>query len=595
MSSNKINLLIYDHKDAFLKFIKWIVQITSILVIFTTIYDYGYEPSSEFQIYIPIARKLFYLSFIISYIFRLIFTLERVKFLKENRIEGVLLGLVLLNGLVNSLFGVYLINEVFQLVGLEEITHWIDVFISIYLLILVWFEFVRSLNFFFQRNIKPASMFIFSFLFLILIGAGLLSMPELNHTGKSLNFTDALFTSTSAGCVTGLTVVDTANFFTFKGQLVIMVLMQLGGIGILSFAAFFSIFLRRGLKLKHQVAMQQMLDNDSLSTVYDLIKRILWLTVIIEVIASIGIYVLVADYGFTSNVERIYYSVFHAISSFCNAGFTVFPNGMAGAITSKLYYLHLFITVIVFLGGLGFMPILDFSPRRLKERMKYPWKSWRLSTKISIYTSVILLVFGTTMFWLLYDFTPGLTVFEKFCQAIFQSMNTRTAGFNSVDFKSFSPTLAFVFMFLMFIGASSGSTGGGIKTSTAVVMFHAIIGTIRGKRDIVIGERVVPNRLIYKAFAIFAFSIVFIFTLFTILTYAEPTIGLKPLIFETISAFGTVGLSMGITADLTELGKVLIMLCMFIGRVGIITLAFSLSSQSKSDKLKYPDIHLMIG
>jgi trk system potassium uptake protein TrkH len=547
------------------------------------------------MVYVPIARQLFYLSFILSFIFRLIFTFERKEFLKENKVEGILLGLVFINGIVNLSFGVHMISELFILLGLEALTHWIDVLIEGYLLILVWFEFVRSLNFFFQRNIKPASMFIGSFLFLILLGAAMLSMPELNHSNESLNFVDSLFTATSASCVTGLTVVDTAEFFTFKGQLVIMFLMQMGGIGILSFAAFFSIFLRRGMRLKHQVAMQQMLDNESLSTVYDLIKRILWLTVVIELFAAIGIYFLVGDYGFASSLERAYYSIFHAISSFCNAGFTVFPNGMAGEVTSQLYYLHLFMTVIVFLGGLGFMPILDFSPKRLRERMKYPWKGWRLSTKISIYTSVILLTFGTLMFWLLYDFAPGLTSFEKFCQSIFQSMNTRTAGFNSVEFNNLSPTLTFIFIFLMFIGASSGSTGGGVKTSTAVVMFHAIIGTISGKRDIVVGERVIPNRLIYKAFAIFVFSILFIFALFTVLTYAEPDIGLKPLIFETISAFGTVGLSMGITPDLTVFGKSLIMLCMFTGRVGIITLAFSLSSQTRSHKLSYPDIHLMIG
>jgi Trk-type K+ transport system membrane component len=260
--------------------------------------------------------------------------------------------------------------------------------------------------------------------------------------------------------------------------------------------------------------------------------------------------------------------------------------------------LHIFVGVIIFFGGLGFPVIRDvFSPLMLRDRLREPWKDWKLSSKIAIYTSFVLILLGMASFYFLHvrEHYGHYSPIAQIAMCFFQSVNLRTSGFNSISLEHLPNALLLLSIFFMFIGASSASTGGGIKTSTFVIMMIAIISTIRGKKETSLGNRRIAVELIYKAFAVVIFSGLFVLMIITLLTFTEQGMDMGRLAYEAVSAFATVGLSTGITAALSEEGKVILTIAMFVGRVGIITLAYSLSTKAINADYKYATTHMMIG
>jgi Trk-type K+ transport system membrane component len=322
------------------------------------------------------------------------------------------------------------------------------------------------------------------------------------------------------------------------------------------------------------------------------------MTFIIEALGAIGIYMLWGDYQFGSTGEKIYASVFHSISAFCNAGFSTLEYNFETPLATELYMMHIFIGVLIFFGGLGFPVIRDiFSPVQLRDRLMHPWKEWKLSSKVAVYTSISLIVLGMAAFYFFYadekyaDKSPIALIAITF----FQSVNLRTSGFNSINLENLPNIILLISIFQMFIGASSASTGGGIKTSTFIVMMVAVIGTIRGKKEVSLSNRTIAIELIYKAFAVVIFSGLFVLLVTTLLTFYEPDIAPLRLAYEAVSAFATVGLSTGITPGLTDASKILLTFTMFVGRVGIVTLAYSLSTKALSADFKYATSHMTIG
>jgi potassium uptake TrkH family protein len=427
----------------------------------------------------------------------------------------------------------------------------------------------------------------------------MLMLPEMTVNGEGASFSDAFFTSVSASCVTGLIVVDTATYFTHKGHLVIMILMQLGGIGIVSFAMFFTTFTKSSFGIKNQAIIQDFLSTDSLHSAKGLLRQVIIITVLIELMAATLLFFTWGDQiHFVSYQEKVFFSVFHGISAFCNAGFSLFSDGLYQDVVRHSYIMHIIIATTIIVGSLGFSTIQDlFSPKLLRERMDKPWKDWKLGTKISVFTSFGLIVIGMIVF----GFTEwnnslsGLTNFEKMVTMFFQSVTTRTAGFNTVDFsKLMVPTIIFM-LFLMFIGASSGSTGGGIKTSTFLLILKSSIAAISGRKEVELGKRHIPNELLFKAMSIFVFAATYNLLMIFLLSISDGDKPILNLVFEQVSAFGTVGLSTGITASLSVAGKWMIITSMFIGRIGTLTLALALSSKVKSNSYSYPNAHIMIG
>lgn len=576
-----------------MKGLSLLASLTSLLLM---AYYYGFPHTPEREKVYLVGFEAIFSIYVLSYALRLTFTFNRLSFIKRNWFEGLLMVLLLYDIMSLYLFGVPVLQNIFENMGFENFTLVYLTFVQGYLLLFVGIDAVKFSYYLSKLKLRTPAIFGLSFVLLILVGTLLLMMPEMTTIEGSMNFLDALFTSVSASCVTGLIVVDTATFFTFKGQLIIMMLFQIGGIGIITFALFFALFLRSGVGIQSQNTLKEMLNTANLVASRDLLKQVIILTFTIEAIGAFLIYSLLGDV--LHGPDRLFYSIFHSISAFCNAGFSLFTNGLYEDVLQHKYYLHMVVAGIIFFGSLGFPAIQDlFGIKALRERMRYPWKDWTLSTKISLYASVILIVVGAVLFFVLEqnNTLSEETAFGRVTHSIFQSVTTRTAGFNTVDFGILSsPTLIFMILF-MFIGASSASTGGGIKTSTFVVIFLSVFTTIRNRKNIEIAGRTLSTDLLNRALTIFLFAASYVFIALFVVSISDPDKSALKLLFEVVSAFCTVGLSTGITAEFSTVGKVVLMLSMYLGRVGILTLVVALSAAANRKAFEYPNAHLMIG
>lgn len=576
-----------------------LVIIISCLTIAAMVYDHGFPHDDEAHEWVSGIIRAFYWLVVLNYFLRLFFTLDRKRFFLQNPLESILIAFVIYNGISHYLLGVPLLQRLFSLAGVPSVQGLYTFVLQLFLLMMVGINSIKGLRNMGHIHIKPSTLFIGSFVILVTSGTGLLMLPAMTMDGRGLPFIDAFFTATSASCVTGLIVVDTATHFSLKGQLILLFLMQLGGIGILSFASFFATFIKRSVGVSYQSILQSITDSEHPLGAVKLLRPIIFLTFGIELAVAAGLFVLWGDVPFDSLAQKIFYSVFHAVSAFCNAGFSLFSNGLYQTGVQNLYILHLLIAITIFFGGLGFPAIRDiFFLENIRKRMVQPWRKWKLSTRIAFYTSLTLIGLGAFLFFLLEKdgALQEKTFVEAMITSLFQSVTTRTAGFNTVDISSLSTPTLFVFMFLMFIGASSGSTGGGIKTSTFVVIFVALLGTVRGKRTYTIGRRNIQKDVLLKAFSIFIFGATYIFFSILALILLEPELDVLSAIFEAISAFGTVGLSMGITPQLGWGAKLVLILSMFFGRIGLLTIALSLSTPAKYEhKYQYTDTHIMVG
>jgi potassium uptake TrkH family protein len=538
--------------------------------------------------------------FVLSYIIRVIFAIHSWQYIRNSLFEAALIVLLLIDIVSVFLFGFNALENLFLNLNIENFTPFYILFIQSYLLLLVGLEVTKVSTSITSIKLKPATTFIYSFLLLLLVGTGLLMLPEMTTKG-SIPFIDALFTAVSAACVTGLAVVDTQTYFTFKGHLVIMLLIQLGGIGILTFATFFALFLKKGVGISHQAMIRDFMSEDSLFNAKGMLQQIVIFTLLIECIGAFLIYLSwdVNTPFYDDAGEMIFQSVFHSISAFCNAGFSLMSGGLNEDYLQNAYILHIVVGMLIIFGSLGFPALRDiFGINNIRARLATPWKKWKLSTRIAVWATFALVLFGMGAFYLLESNTEilaGKTGFQQLVISFFQSVTTRTAGFNTVDIGALTTPTAILFIFLMFIGASSGSTGGGIKTSTFVLILLSVITTIRGKKSLELGGRSISFDLLNKAYTIFIFSATYILVGTFFLAYFEPKMSVLDLVFEQVSAFCTVGLTRGITPDLSTPSKLILISSMYIGRVGTLTLAFALASRVDSTNYRYPKAHILVG
>lgn len=444
------------------------------------------------------------------------------------------------------------------------------------------------LNPFQARKVSPPKILVGGFAALILIGAILLSLPISTHSGQ-IPFLDALFTATSAVCVTGLVVVDTGTYFTRFGQTVIMFLIQVGGLGFMTAATLVFILLGKKITLRERLVIQEAMNQISQQDLIRLVYRVVLLTFAIEGIGALILStVFIPQYGLWTG---LFYAVFHAVSAFCNAGFD-----LIGGFVSLTPYAHepvilLTIAGLIILGGLGFTVIMEVHQKRRFVR-------YTLHTKMVLLISGILLLLSTVVIFALeYSNPTTLGQFglgNKITNAFFTAVTPRTAGFNSLPMDGlFSYTLFFI-IGLMFIGASPASTGGGIKTTTFGALVVAVISTIRGREHPLLYSKQIPTEILRRALSItmIAFLLVFFATFALLITEGG---SLLDVLFEVVSAFATVGLSTGITPDLSPAGRMIIIIVMFAGRVGPLTLVFSLAKRMQKSPVKYPEERIMIG
>lgn len=451
------------------------------------------------------------------------------------------------------------------------------------------------------KDMSPVRLIVSSFFAIIVLGTFILSLPISSRNNCSTNFIDSLFTATSATCVTGLTPFDTYSHWSTFGQIVILLLIQFGGLGIVTFTTGFTLFFHKKLGLRDmQIAKE--FTSGSVLNLPRLIKTIIIWSLSCELIGAIFLAIkFVPKFGVLNGV---WISIFTAISAYCNAGFDIM--GFDNPASSFIEYasdplVSLTIAILVILGGIGFIVVTDIYScisKKIENPKNHP--KLNLHSFIVIITSIILLIFGT-VFFMLFEYNKtlsGFDFFEKINISFFQSTVARTAGFFSVPISQEKALTKLLTIILMFIGASSASTGGGIKTSTFVVILATLRSVVKGYDDTVILKHKVEKSTVYKAFSLTMLAFFLISIVTTIITIAEASknINVLDIIFETISAFATVGLSTGITGSLSILSKFLIMLMMFIGRVGPISFIFSVSLMKDKNSAKVlPSSKIIVG
>lgn len=439
------------------------------------------------------------------------------------------------------------------------------------------------------KKLSPSRKLILGFLLAILVGTFLLMMPFSLKEGEKLSFLSSLFTIVSAVCVTGLTVVDVSKVFSPVGTTIIIFFIQLGGLGVMTFSSI--IFLATGKKMTfyERELLKEERNADSSGEIADFIKKLLFIVFIIE---SIGAVILTTQFiGQMSFWKAIYYGIFHSISAFCNAGFALYSNNLEGFKSNIV--INLTIGYLITLGGIGFAVITSFITvvRNGVDR-------FNLTSKMAILISIILTFGGMVLFFILEYSNPNtigdLNIFQKILASYFQSVTLRTAGFNTVPLGDLRSSTIFISCILMFIGASPGSTGGGIKTTTFGVIMFYVIGIAKKRENIEVFNRRIDWEILNRALAILVIAITYVVFIITCILVID-NFSMEQVVFEVISAFGTVGLTLGITPNLSVISKLLIIITMFVGRLGPLTFALAIGESKKKAISKYPKENILVG
>ncbi|WP_261304667.1 TrkH family potassium uptake protein [Paenibacillus andongensis] len=442
-------------------------------------------------------------------------------------------------------------------------------------------------------RLTPPQILVLGFAAIIFLGAGLLTLPFASATGHSIAFIDALFTATSATCVTGLVVVDTGSAYTMFGQIVIVSLIQIGGLGFMTMATLIAFAFRKKITLKERLVLQEAFNQGSMEGIVRLIRKVIIYSLSIEAIAAVIFTIRwTFDLGFP---KALYFGIWHAISMFNNAGFDLFGTVDAPFVSFTAYandfVVNFVVMALIVLGGIGFIVMSDLMDYKTKKKLS-------LHSKVVLSMTGFLIVFGALVIFI-FEFTNNRTMGSldmggKILASFFQSVAPRTAGPNTVDIGALRQASQFFIVILMFIGASPGSTGGGIKTTTFTILISAIVTMIRGKEDIVIFRYRLAKDRILKAITLTMMALFLVIFVTMLLSTTEDAQLLK-ILFEVTSAFGTVGLTMGLTPELTTFGKILISLTMFAGRLGPITLAYALQPKQEKELYRYPEGKITIG
>jgi len=451
----------------------------------------------------------------------------------------------------------------------------------------------RTLAKHFQK-MNPAMIIIYAYLIADLLGTLLLSLP-VSSTGGPVSLIDAFFTATSALCVTGLAVVDVGTTYTVFGKSVIMTLIEIGGLGVMTFSVLFFLFLGRGFSTRGRWIINESFTATPVRHVTGLLKSIVLFTVVVE---TIGASLLFLEWRREMAApSALFAGVFHSVSAFCNAGFALFDTSFVRYRGSIL--LNAVICSLIVLGGIGFPVIHEFISRVGTIRT-VARRAWSLHTRSVLATTLILILSGAALVFVLErnNQIAGLSLKDKILASFFQSITARTAGFNTLDIGSLTVATLFILIILMFVGASPGSCGGGIKTTSLVVLVAILNDRIRGKHSASIFKRTIPDETVSKALSIFILAVITVtvgIVLLLITQPAPPRESFLTYVFEAVSAFGTVGLSMGITPALTVVGKLIIIMIMLLGRVGLLTVAYVVTSRRVVAPYRYAEEKIMIG
>lgn len=586
------------------RWLRMVMFLISIVAIGTVVVDYGFVLDETEKTVIRHIYDDTWWVYFASYLFRLIFDWSSIN--RKTIFMTAFLGLLLALS-AWSRFALPPVDGRF-LIWLWDLSA--NKLLTIIVVVLfAALDISRGVVSFIDKKTNPALLMAVCFAVIILFGTLLLLLPRFTLEHIRLSVIDALFVSTSAVCVTGLSTVDISQTFSIEGQMVIALLVQIGGLGVMTITSFFAMFFMGGMGLYNQFALRDMVGADTFSSLISTLLYILGFTFTIEMLGACFIWFSIhGTIGMTMH-EELFFSAFHSISAFCNAGFSTLPGNLGNP--TLLYghnFFYLVISVLVILGGIGFPILMNF--RRLVsyyllkslqrresdlERPRYIHLT-NINTKIVLVTTSILLGGGFLLIALLEwnGAFVGKSVGEKLVQSFFTSVIPRTAGFNSIDLTHFSLLSIIVYLFLMWIGGASQSTAGGIKVNTFAVALANIRAVVRGESSVVLFCREITPDSVSRASAVIFGSIVAIAFSFVILVVMEPDLSPKGLLFEVVSAYSTVGASLGVTPLLGGISKLLIVVLMFVGRVGLITVLMSMTRQRGTRKYRYPKGNVII-
>lgn len=599
----KINLLLYDTKDIVMFWMKLTSVIVTLFGVSILVYYHGFELDEIEKSWLILGLKSTFIYYVFNFFVKILYNYKVKEFLKSNKFEAFVVIILIVEGITYTFTERLISQLIFDKLSLIWIEEFTIAFIQISFFIILITKLINRNQILTNVKLNPAVVFSISFLLIILLGSLLLMLPKMSTQEGSLGFIDSLFMSTSATCVTGLATLNVASELTIRGQFILLILIKIGGINIVAFGSFVALISKFGLGVKQHEILEDFLNKDNLLSSRGMLFRVFVWSAIFEVSGAILLYIF-NSVETTYEGNKLFSSFFHSISAFNNAGLSIYKDGLFTKEVEFNYIYQLIISTLIFIGSLGFLALFDmFSVNRLRERMLKPWKGYSFSTKIALYTSIGLVVFGAiTFYYVEFDNTlKNHSYFGKVVTSIFQSITTRTAGFNTVDISAMKlPALA-MFIGLMFIGASSSSTGGGVKTSTLAIIWASVLSSIKGQKHAELYKRTIPTELVFRAYTVFIFFIIFIsFGVFMLLIFEYENLSALgfnffDILFEEVSAFATVGLSTGLTSSLGISGKIIIIISMFIGRIGILTIIFTFGRDILSKNYKYPKGHTMIG
>lgn len=594
-----VNIMLYDSKSRAMGVLDFLSIIAAMVGVAALLFDHGFENTERNSAAIHFMFRSVIVFYYVKFFLGYLYSFSPKKYFREYRVNGILLGIILCVLIYDATSPVFVNDLLKTVLDVDNPRMFSVVVEQVSFVILLIIEIGRASSFLPSMQMSAQKLFVLSFVVLILSGTGLLMLPKMTVEGVNLHFVDALFTATSASCVTGLSTVDIAMYFTLRGQIIIMFLAQLGGLNIITFATFFLILSKKSIGIKNQALIKDSLDERNFSDSMRLLKEIFYSTFIIEGVGAVLIF-----FNWSNNTpfldfyQKAYYSVFHSIMAFNNAGFSLFEGNLFNFYCRNAYVLQFVITALIFLGGIGFPVIKDVLGDFFFKKKGRINRKWALNTRIVVFTSLALIVIGTT-FFMIFEWNSSLRDHPwggKIIVSLFQAVTARTAGFQSVDFSILMNPTLILLMMLMFIGASPVSTGGGIKTTTFAVLVLSAINTIKGRERINVEHSQISNSAVLRAMTILLFSACFVILGTIVLSFTDPDKEMIGLVFEQVSAFTTTGLSTGITPDLSTGSKVTLIVSMFMGRIGLLTFGFALINKIKAEPdYKYPKARIIVG
>lgn len=597
------NKLLQPYIRSFLAATAVITYVASIAFLCALIYQYGFELTPETADKLNTLYKAVWIVFLAD--MSLHWLLEYADTRKKYRKLAWVLSILLYLTLVPVIF--HRPEDNGSILMFWEILHsrlYHVVVLSVLSLLQLSNGLVRLLG----KRTNPSLILAVSFFIIILVGTGLLMLPRCTISG--ISWVDSLFISTSAVCVTGLTSVDLTTTFTTEGFIVILLLIQIGGLGVMTLTSFFALFFMGNTSLYNQLVVRDMVNSKSLGSLLSTLLYTLGFTLVIETMGMITIWLSIHGTMEMNLEEELAFAVFHSISAFCNAGFSTLPGNLGNPLMMNNHNLfYVLISILVILGGIGFPILVNLKEiifYRLKRMTQFLLRKNKVSAKsVQLYnlntrivvTMTFLLLAAGTLILLAFEWNHafvGMSIAEKCTHAFFNAACPRTAGFSSVDFSLFGIQSILIYILLMWIGGGAQSTAGGIKVNAFAVVILNLAAVIRGSQRVEVHGRELAHDSIRRSNATVVMSLIILFVSIFLLSWLEPTLPLLSLTFEAVSALSTVGSSLNLTPLLQESSKLVIVVLMFVGRVGLITMMLGIVKQKKNTKYKYPSDNIII-